>query len=425
MAPLEPWEKVLVNGEAFLATDHGELTCIQCHNGTNVADKDSAHAGMIASPSEQPDVYCAECHEEETAAYPNALHSTQAGYWTTINARNGNIPADHPALNEMFGNHCASCHTSCGECHVSQPKNVGGGLFTGHVFEKTPPMTRSCTACHGSRVGNEFLGKNEGIPGDVHFREARMSCVKCHEGAELHGMTETAAGAEHRYNGAEDPQCIDCHPYVADGSDGIEMHAQHGDGMELSCQVCHSVTYTSCDGCHVAVSETSGNPYFETEATYHTFFIGLNPIRSEDRPAKYVPVRHVPVATTSYQFYGENLLSNFDALPTWVYSTPHNIQRNTPQNASCEACHTNPEIFLTADKVQAVEQNANQSVIVKTIPPAVELFLAAMPQPAEHAELVSDSCVACHETGIRNSPIYPEDHIGYSNESCSGCHKLP
>ncbi|MCK7519827.1 MAG: hypothetical protein MZV64_19905 [Ignavibacteriales bacterium] len=49
---------------------------------------------------------------------------------------------------------------------------MGGGLFTGHVFEKTPPMTRSCTACHGSRVGNEFLGKNEGFPGDVHFREA-------------------------------------------------------------------------------------------------------------------------------------------------------------------------------------------------------------------------------------------------------------
>lgn len=175
----------------------------------------------------------------------------------------------------------------------------------------------------------------------------------------------------------------------------------------------------------MAVSETSGNPYFETDATYHTFFIGLNPIRSEDRPAKYVPVRHVPVAPTSYEFYGENLLRNFDVLPTWVYTTPHNIQRNTPQNASCEACHTNPEIFLTADKVQAVEQNANASVIVKTVPPAVELFLAAMPQPAAHAELVSDSCVACHETGIRNSPMYPEDHIGFSNESCSGCHKLP
>jgi hypothetical protein len=160
--------------------------------------------------------------------------------------------------------------------------------------------------------------------------------------------------------GEESPKCIDCHPDVADGSDGIDMHAQHGDGTTLSCQVCHSVTYTSCDGCHVAVSETSGNPFFETQATYMTFLIGRNPNQTEERPYKFVPVRHVPVATTSYQFYGENLLTNFDALPTWVYTTPHNIQRNTPQNASCEACHTNPEIFLTADKVQAFELNANK-----------------------------------------------------------------
>jgi len=425
VAPLEPWEKVLVNSEAFLATDHGELTCIECHSGTNVADKDSAHAGMVASPSEQPDVYCAECHEEISAAYPSALHSTQAGYWTTLNARNGNVPEDHPALDTMFNNHCATCHTSCGECHVSQPKNVGGGLFTGHVFEKTPPMTRSCTACHGSRVGNEFLGKNEGFPGDVHFREARMNCVKCHEGAELHGMTDATAGAEHRLNGEESPKCTDCHPDVADGSDGIEMHAQHGGGTTLSCQVCHSVTYTSCDGCHVAVSEKSGNPFFETQATYMTFLIGRNPIQTEERPYKFVPVRHVPVAPTSYQFYGENLLTNFDSLPTWVYTTPHNIQRNTPQNASCEACHTNPEIFLTADKVQAFELNANRKVIVGSAPGPVEMFLAAIPQPAGHADLASDACTACHAEGIRNAPIFPESHIGFTSDGCIGCHKLP
>ncbi len=425
MAPLEPWEKVLVDNETFSQTDHGELTCIQCHNGTNVADKEQAHAGMIISPSAQPQEFCGECHEEEVAAYPNSLHNTQAGYWTAINARNGNIPEDHPALDEMFGNHCATCHTTCGECHVSQPKNVGGGLFSGHVFEATPPMTRSCTACHGSRVGNEFLGKNEGITGDVHFREARMSCVKCHEGADLHGMTEETASADHRLSGAEDPKCTDCHPKVASGADGIDMHTQHGDGAEISCQVCHSVTYTSCDGCHVAISETSGKPFFETEATYTTFFIGRNPLQSEDRPYKYVPVRHVPVATTSYEFYGENLLTNFDSLPTWVYATPHNIQRFTPQNATCEACHGNPEIFLTADKVQETELAANQNVIVNAIPGPVEMFLAAMLQPAEHANLVTDSCVSCHEEGIRNSPIVPESHLEFTNDSCSGCHKLP
>jgi thiosulfate/3-mercaptopyruvate sulfurtransferase len=324
----------------------------------------------------------------------------------------------------MFGNHCATCHTTCGECHVAQPQNVGGGLFTGHVFETTPPMTRSCTACHGSRVGNEYLGKNEGISGDVHFREGRMSCVKCHEGADLHGEGMTTPQAN-RYAEEQTPACVDCHPTAAPGGDENPMHQSHGD--TLSCQVCHSVTYTSCDGCHVAVSETSGNPYFETDATYHTFLIGRNPIQSDERPYAYAPVRHVPVAADAYEYYGENLLPNFNALPTWVYSTPHNIQKNTPQNASCETCHGgDASIFLTADKVKPEELDANLTVIMETVPPMVtlDMLLNAPVMPADHSEHVSNSCTACHSTGIRNAPVYPENHMAYQDNNCSGCHKL-
>jgi thiosulfate/3-mercaptopyruvate sulfurtransferase len=419
---LEPWEKVLVNNDAFGETTHGKLACTECHGGVQSADKDTAHTDLIASPSAMPEKYCAECHAEQTASYPNSLHATQQGYWTALETRS--TPENHPALEGMFNNHCATCHTTCGECHVTQPENVGGGLFTGHVFEKTPPMTRSCTACHGSRVGNEYLGKNEGITGDVHFREARMNCVKCHEGADLHGegMTEVDAN---RYAGTETPQCVDCHPTAAPGGDENPMHQTHGD--TLSCQVCHSVTYTSCDGCHVAVSETSGNPYFETDATYHTFLIGRNPIQSDERPYAYVPVRHVPVAADAYEYYGENLLPNFNALPTWVYSTPHNIQKNTPQNASCETCHSgDASIFLTADKVKPEELDANLAVIVEALPPAVtlELVLSAPFMPADHLEHVSNSCTACHSTGIRNAPVYPENHTVYQDQNCSGCHKL-
>ena len=144
------------------------------------------------------------------------------------------------------------------------------------------------------------------------------------------------------------------------------MHNLHGD--KLSCQVCHSVSYTSCDGCHVAVSETTGNPFFETEGSYLTFLIGRNPLQSADRPYEFVPVRHVPISPTSFQYYGEDLLENFDAISTWKYATPHNIQRNTPQTESCANCHGNPELFLTEDKVAAEELEANQDVIVDEPP---------------------------------------------------------
>ena len=381
MAPLEPWEKVLVDGEVFPTTIHGAISCIECHNGVQDSDKEIAHTDLIATPSVDNQRVCSECHPAVTMTFDDSLHASQAGYWTALDART--TPEDHPAIDEMFGNHCQSCHTICGDCHVSRPQSAGAGFINGHNFEKTPSMTNNCTACHGSRVGNEYLGKNEDVKSDIHFRQGRMKCTDCHTGHEMHGqltdcdtchteMPETdTLPPDHRY--ADDdlgfPTCESCHEEATSGLDGITMHQPHGD--KLACQVCHSVSYTSCDGCHVQISEETGNPYFYTEGTYMTFLIGKNPIPNEQKPYEYVTLRHIPVSEDSYAFYGENLLPNYDALPTWAYATPHNIQRITPQAESCNACHGNEAIFLTADKVAENELEANLSVIVESAPAGI------------------------------------------------------
>lgn len=382
MAPLEPWEKVLVDGELFPAEVHGQVACADCHAGQNTPDKFEAHVGLIENPSENPVESCGECHPDVVATHDNNLHSSLAGYWTVLDART--LPEDHETIEGMFSNHCSTCHATCGECHVSQPNLVGGGLIEGHLFNETPSMTRNCTACHGSRVGNEYLGKHEDLRPDVHFSQGRMSCVDCHSGHEMHGAPEDCADchtgpeaqqvapADHRYDGVQTPRCETCHVTVAIGQDDIEMHQEHAG--DLSCQVCHSVSYTSCDGCHVQISETTGNPFYATDGSYFTFMIGKNPLESYDRPYEYVTLRHVPVAGDSFAYYGEDLLANFNALPTWTYTTPHNIQRNTPQTESCDACHGNADLFLTVDKVYPEEVEANLPVIVDSIPvPILEI----------------------------------------------------
>ena len=423
MAPLEPWEKVLVDLENFSQDKHSSMSCTDCHAGEDNIDKETAHEAMVSDPSASGG-QCSECHADVTDTFESSLHASQQGYWTAINARS--TPEDHPALEEMFGNHCASCHTTCGDCHVSQPNSVGGGLIEGHVFNQKPSMTRNCTACHGSRVGNEYLGKHEDIKADVHFRQGRMNCVDCHTGSEMHGAYTTPQGElpEHRYDGAQLPDCKDCHPIVIAGEDGVQMHQVHSEN--LSCQTCHSVSYTSCDGCHVAISEDSGNPFFRTEGTYLNFLIGRNPLQNEQRPYDFVPVRHIPVAPTSYEYYGENLQSNFDALPTWAYATPHNIQLNTPQNETCEACHGSPEFFLTEDKVNPGELGANQEVIVSSPPPALGNLasMAAIKLPDTHQDF-SDDCLSCHLSGVDTVPQLPGDHADHTNEDCGMCHKLP
>lgn len=366
MAPLEPWEKVLVDPVAFGQDVHNMVSCIECHGGVSSSEKEIAHEGIVANPSSDPEGVCGVCHDDIAPFAKNSMHTTLEGYWASLEPRGAS--ADHPAVQEMFGNHCSSCHATCGECHVSQPAGVGGGLIKGHVFQETPSLTRNCTACHGSRVGKEYLGQNEGILADVHFRQARMNCVGCHTGEEMHGMAVSYEGVSpedtHRYGVEQMPTCESCHEEVL--NDTIDMHQQHIG--ELSCQVCHSVAYTSCDGCHVQISEKTGNPFFTTEAHYLGFYIGKNPLKSDIRPYDYVPVRHAPIDQESFSYYGEDLLPTFDALPTWRYATPHNIQLQTPQNSSCGACHGSAEFFLTADKVKPEELLANQSVIIDVLP---------------------------------------------------------
>ena len=135
MPPLEAWEKVMVTDNALtdltgtgdFFTVHAKLSCVDCHGGSNVDDFESAHEGVMRDPSEGADSSCADCHFEHAQVQSESLHYTLAGYNTVLEARWD--PTKTDVIDEMMENHCDSCHTSCGQCHVSQPTSVGGGLW--------------------------------------------------------------------------------------------------------------------------------------------------------------------------------------------------------------------------------------------------------------------------------------------------------
>lgn len=361
MAPVEPWERIWIDADLFAEDTHAEINCTDCHGGQSVDDMADAHTGLVSEAASSPET-CTRCHDDDGLTdFNNSLHNTLRGYDTALYARSA--PEHHATLEAMEANHCNSCHATCGDCHVSQPSAVGGGLLEGHVFVETPSMSRNCTACHGSRVKNEYYGTHEDVPSDVHFR-ARMSCTECHDADEMHGMgLEKIAD---RYDGTQQPTCESCHEDVIGENATVFEHKKHDTDL-VSCQVCHSTSYTNCTNCHVEQNE-DGVPFFTVEDHSLGFYIGLNPEPTDERPYKYVPVRHVPVDPDSFSFYGEDLLPNFDSQPTWVYATPHNIQRIAPQAERCRSCHENDDVFLTADKVDPDEQIANQAVMVEAAP---------------------------------------------------------
>ena len=350
-------------GSEFLASAHNTQNCIGCHGGVEgVDDKDAAHEGVVRDPVKDSEQICGVCHAEATQLAATSLHRNLTGYHTTLAARGADFSDPH--MEEAFDNHCSTCHTTCGQCHVSRPNFTFGGLISNHKVKKIASIKDTCMACHGARVSNEYQGKNEGVEGSVHWLEEGMPCFECHNVSHYHGDgTEYA----HRYEGPPGVDCLECHPEAAPDQSELEEHKIHAD--KVACEVCHvSGPYKSCYNCHVAIDE-QGLPYYETDDSQMTFKIGRNPLKSDDRPWDYVLVRHVPVVPDTFAFYGDNLLSSFDNVSTWKYATPHNIQRTTAQNESCDNCHGNADLFLTAADVAPEELEANAAVIVEEIPP--------------------------------------------------------
>lgn len=362
---VEAWQQVYLDRDDFFDTIHGRYGCIGCHGGRGDAKlKESAHQGMNATPSRTG--VCEICHTEEIITDENSLHANMTAYRTVLFTRSS--PEKTAQIEGMMEEHCVGCHSlTCGQCHVSRPDWMGGGLIAGHMFTNGQALSRNCAVCHRDRIEKEYKGVNENVPGDVHWVEGKFLCSDCHLSGGFHGTQE---GTTHRYDGQPIPSCQsrDCHPEVAE-DDGIE---QHGDShLELlSCQACHSTTYTNCYGCHVGVQD--GMAYYEVEPPTMAFKIGRNPLQGRYRPWQYVPVRHVPVTRDSFVYYGEDLLPNFDKLATWKYTTPHNIQRITPQTEDCNTCHGNADVFLTVDDVAPNELQANRRVIVREVPTPVD-----------------------------------------------------
>ncbi len=303
---------------------------------------------------------CGTCHSDVVEHYGTSLHNTFHGYETLFEQRSGLDLEDHDMLEGEFRAECGECHTTCGSCHISRPKNVEGGLVQGHRFLPVPNQTNQCTACHGSRVGEEYLGTRDGYAADVHYVPGGMNCMDCHTGAEMHG---DGTLYETRYQVADMPRCEDCHSGVSEANN---YHETHWD--EIQCQVCHSQDYKNCNRCHVGGTGIR-------EESYLTFKMGRNPI-PEQREYEYVAMRHIPIAEDTYLPWGIGTLADFAAVPTWKYSSPHNIQRWTSRTEVAEgegcgsACHGTPDVdgfFLREADLEGMspaERAANEPYIV-------------------------------------------------------------
>jgi 3-mercaptopyruvate sulfurtransferase SseA len=347
-------------------TPHGEIACTDCHGGNSAeADKAKAHAGMEAYPAaKNPQKACGECHADIVKTGANNLHTTLSTFTTVL--KNRADMAQWDKIDAARSKHCAACHTnSCGGCHVSRPRASKGGFIKGHIFQKHSDPINQCTACHGSRVGMEFYGMRG--EGDVHAAKYNMDCVSCHKDAEMHA---DGSGLPGRYYLKEMVRCENCHQGLEKGS--VRDHAIHIG--KVQCQVCHSQTYVSCYSCHTG-KDAEGLYYFKNQKEVEGMKIGLNYDKTApDAGYDFMLVRHIPVDPDLFAFYMKDALKNFDKVPNWKRTSPHNIQRKTWQNANCNNCHGKKELFLSSGDLLDYEKKADEIVVVpeNRVPKAVD-----------------------------------------------------
>lgn len=365
MSQLEAFERVLVKNE-FFNTPHGKIECVACHRGDkNASDKQAAHKNVIAHPSEYDQVYCKSCHSDIVTNYATSLHRNQEGYFKRIENRLGYSIKNSPDIMAEYDKECGKCHASCGQCHVIRPVSVNSGFIKdqGHQFV-APSRDDNCVACHGSRVGAEYLGQNDGYVPDVHrYKQGGSQCTFCHSGMEMHG---SGIAFDYRYLNTDMPRCEDCHENSKLSNLYHQVHVAYDFLPQLSCQVCHSQPYKNCNGCHTGGAGITGPSYFKFKIAKNKFNL-----EAANRNYDYVTVRHIPIAPDTYASWGIADLPNYDSEPTWKYTTPHNIQRWTAQTdttgtmGDCGAkCHKSKEYYLTIDDLLDYEKEANKEIVM-------------------------------------------------------------
>lgn len=366
---IEPYDRVYMGGtgyESFKNGAHGNLGCTTCHNGVDsTSNKILAHSGnFIKHPSTKAAEKCASCHADIVNRATNSLHEQGWGQKNMVVGRAG-LNSFSELTEEMkkgYNENCGKCHATCGDCHINRPAAGGGGLYNGHNFLKRPNMVDHCTTCHTSRGGHAFFGLGAGTVPDVHRSKSGLSCTSCHNKNELHG---NGSITDQRYKYSELPKCTNCHPFVTNSNTYHTAHIS-----TFSCNTCHSQDYNNCGSCHI------GGDGARIHA-YQGFKIGMNPI-PQTRNYEFALLRRSLSAPDSWQNYGTPLLTNFDAHPTYKYTTPHNIIKWTKRTQvdagkPCfDACHIiqengnfrNKEIYLFESDLLPWEVNATRSITV-------------------------------------------------------------
>lgn len=223
---------------------------------------------------------------------------------------------------------------------------IGGvnlGLIKGHKFIRKDE-TKTCALCHGGRVYPEFTGEYGGNA-DIHYQRGMM-CMDCHEIREIHGDGKPQIARKLlEYKNT----CTKCHKIGIEKTEKAKnAHSIHAE-EKVSCYGCHSAgEYRNCYDCHLGKGATSRPG----------FILGRNPTKK----SQLTTLRVIPTIRETFKSVGIKM-ENFDALPNFWVTSPHNIKKRTDRTRNCDTCHVEKKNFLKKEDLFKNGSKANEDLI--------------------------------------------------------------
>ena len=235
----QPKEWIGIKPDAYAASAHRELACVECH--TSITEPEH--------PSKLPAVDCSSCHKDTAAKHafhPRlALSPLPEGQDTAC--AECHDPHEMLAVkNPAFAYRPAAQPESCGRCH-EQARD--GYLSSAHALRDAPADRNSpdCLSCHREPISAAAL-KNPSVA--LKLAQAEM-CESCHVGNNGHGAKAEAgakfvAGFDHSVHGAalragkaEAASCVDCHGAHAMNKAAVGTASVNRLHLTDTCARCH------------------------------------------------------------------------------------------------------------------------------------------------------------------------------------------
>ncbi|HSN71379.1 MAG TPA: cytochrome c3 family protein, partial [Steroidobacteraceae bacterium] len=219
-------ESMAVLADAFSASKHRRLDCVDCHTDALTVRHPRNDLGPVKVES------CQGCHAEEIEALSTSVHAPEQGSAARCGTCHGNVHT-LPRRTDILTDPLSAVNQTavCGQCHQEM---MEGYLHSEHaraLLVAGLTSAPACTDCHGTH-GILPQSNPESRTSQLHNPE---TCGSCHELILVHWRDESTHGT--LWEAGEDgPVCTTCHEAhdVVDPT-GIEVRAQ----FPHECANCH------------------------------------------------------------------------------------------------------------------------------------------------------------------------------------------